>query len=52
VNHLTQLIVMPFGLGASDSLALNSLLTVRGMVDRTVPGESNRAARLADSAAS
>jgi FkbM family methyltransferase len=39
LNHLTQLIVMPLGLGAPDALTVTSLPTVRGMVDRTVTAE-------------
>ena len=44
VNHLNQLIVMPLGLGAPDALAVTSLPTVRGMVDRTVSAEGKHIA--------
>ncbi len=40
LNHLSQLIVIPLGLGAPDSLAVRVLPTVRGMVDGTVAAEA------------
>ena len=39
VNDLAQLIVLPLALGAPDSLAVHSLPTVRGMVDRTIAAD-------------
>jgi FkbM family methyltransferase len=44
INHLAQLIVLPLGLGAPDSLAVNALPTVRGMVDRTIPANDKHVA--------
>ena len=44
VNDLSQLIVVPFGLGAPDSLVVHSLPTVRGMVDQTGTADGHPAA--------
>ena len=44
VNHLAQLIVLPLALGAPESLAVDSLPTVRGMVDRTIQADGTHVA--------
>lgn len=44
VNDLPQLIVLPLGLGAPEALAVNSLPTVRGMLDHTVAADGNHLA--------
>jgi len=41
-NHLAHLTVLPLALGAPESLGVQSLPTVRGMVDRTVPAEGKQ----------
>jgi len=39
LNRLSQLVVVPCGLGAPENLSLEQLPTVRGMVDGTVAGD-------------
>ena len=36
INNLSQLIVVPFGIAAPDTLAIESLSTTRGMIDSTI----------------
>ena len=42
INRLTQVTVLPFGLGAAETLETRRLVVTRGMADATLPPDSSR----------